>query len=70
MRQFIISDIGEDFPDSLIMETSGMVENNTNIHGKYLFFVTSHSNHFPSTHTHFYWVDTKIIEDLKPKELN
>jgi hypothetical protein len=30
--------------------------------GKYLFFVTSHSNHFPSTHTHFYWVDAKILE--------
>jgi len=29
--------------------------------GKYLFFVTSHSNHFPSTYTHFYWVDAKII---------
>jgi hypothetical protein len=29
--------------------------------GKYLFFVTSHSNHFPSTHTHFYWVDAKVI---------
>jgi hypothetical protein len=24
--------------------------------GKYLFFVTSHSDHFPSTYTHFYWV--------------
>jgi len=33
--------------------------------GKYLFFVTSHSNHFPSTHTHFYWVDARIIEKLK-----
>jgi hypothetical protein len=33
--------------------------------GKYFFFVTSHSNHFPSTHTHFYWVDAKIIEELK-----
>jgi hypothetical protein len=30
--------------------------------GKYLFFVTSHSNHFPSTHTHFYWADAKILE--------
>jgi hypothetical protein len=37
--------------------------------GKYIFFVTSHSDHFPSTHTHFYWVDAKIIDDLKPKEL-
>jgi hypothetical protein len=84
---FIISDIGEDFPDNLIIETSNMVENTKNIHrgyhgqgistqfcdrfpmvtrnGKYLFFVTSHSNHFPSTHTHFYWVDAKIIEELK-----
>lgn len=29
--------------------------------GKYLFFVTSHSNHFPSTHTHFYWVDARVL---------
>ncbi len=36
---------------------------------KYLLFVTSNANHFPSEHTHFYWVDAKIIEDLKPKEL-
>jgi len=37
--------------------------------GKYLFFVTSHSNHFPSTHTHFYWVDAGFIEELKPAGL-
>jgi len=36
--------------------------------GKYLFFVTSHSDHFPSEKTHFYWMDAKIIEDLKPQE--
>ena len=29
--------------------------------GKYLFFVTSHSDHFPSPNTHFYWVDSKIL---------
>lgn len=37
--------------------------------GHYLFFVTSNATHFPSTHTHFYWVSAKIIEELKPKEL-
>ena len=31
---------------------------------KYLFFVTSHANHFPSARTHFYWVDAGFIEDL------
>ncbi|OGU61392.1 MAG: hypothetical protein A2V66_16080 [Ignavibacteria bacterium RBG_13_36_8] len=36
--------------------------------GKYLFFVTSHSNHFPSTYTHYYWVDAKVIGELMPKE--
>jgi hypothetical protein len=30
--------------------------------GKYLFFVTSHSSYFPSTHTHFYWSDAAILE--------
>ncbi len=30
--------------------------------GEHLFFVTSHSNHFPSTHTHYYWVDAGIID--------
>lgn len=30
--------------------------------GEHLFFVTSHSNHFPGTHTHFYWVDAGIID--------
>jgi len=34
--------------------------------GKYLFFVTSHSNHFPSTYTHFYWIDALVIENFKP----
>jgi len=34
--------------------------------GKYLFFVTSHANHFPSTHTHFYWMDAQVIENFKP----
>jgi hypothetical protein len=29
--------------------------------GKYFFFVTSHSDHFPSARTHFYWVDTRAI---------
>jgi len=37
--------------------------------GKYLFFVTSHGRHFPSERTHFYWVDAKIIEELRLKEL-
>ncbi|MCD4731958.1 MAG: hypothetical protein K8R74_15235 [Bacteroidales bacterium] len=32
--------------------------------GKYLFFVTSHADHFPSTYTHFYWVDAQVIENL------
>jgi hypothetical protein len=36
--------------------------------GKYLFFVTSHSNHFPSTYTHYHWVSAKIIEELRSKE--
>lgn len=36
--------------------------------GKYLFFVTSHSNHFPSKYTHYHWVSTKVIEELRPKE--
>ena len=31
--------------------------------GKYLFFVTSHSDYFPSEHTHFYWVDAGFIEE-------
>lgn len=35
--------------------------------GKYLFFVTSHSNHFPSQNTHFYWVDAKVIQELREK---
>jgi hypothetical protein len=30
--------------------------------GNYLFFVTSHSSHFPSTHTHFYWMDAKVLQ--------
>jgi hypothetical protein len=30
--------------------------------GKYLLFVRSHSDHFPSTHTHFYWLDAAILE--------
>ncbi|MCD4664820.1 MAG: hypothetical protein K8R68_06065 [Bacteroidales bacterium] len=34
--------------------------------GKYLFFVTSHSDHFPSTYTHYYWVDAQIIEKYRP----
>lgn len=38
--------------------------------GKYLFFVTSHSNHFPSQRTHFYWVDAKIKEELRQKNSN
>jgi hypothetical protein len=37
--------------------------------GKYLIFVTSNANHFPSKHTHFYWVDAKIIEKLNPDGL-
>ncbi|MFC2132209.1 DPP IV N-terminal domain-containing protein [Bacteroidota bacterium] len=32
--------------------------------GKYLFFVSSHSDHFPSTYTHYYWVDSQIIDSL------
>lgn len=30
---------------------------------KYLFFVTSHSNHFPSPQTHFYWVDARVLDN-------
>jgi hypothetical protein len=29
--------------------------------GNYLFFVTSHSDHFPSTHTHFYWMNVGAL---------
>ena len=32
--------------------------------GKYLFFVTSNSDHFPSTFTHFYWVDAQVLNNL------
>lgn len=31
--------------------------------GRFLFFVTSHSNHFPSEHTHFYWMDAKVLRE-------
>lgn len=30
---------------------------------KYLFFVTSHSDHFPSPQTHFYWVDARVLDN-------
>ena len=35
---------------------------------KYLFFVTSNSDHFPSTQTHFYWVSADIIDLLRPNK--
>ena len=31
--------------------------------GKYLFFVTSHSDHFPSAETHFYWLDAGVLDE-------
>jgi hypothetical protein len=36
--------------------------------GRFLFFVTSHSNHFPSERTHFYWMDAKILKGLRGEE--
>jgi hypothetical protein len=34
--------------------------------GKYLFFVTSFADQFPSASTHYYWVDAGILDGFKP----